>query len=61
MGRVVLDPPEVTVLLSSGRLPTRDLCSPAGMVALVDPDGDLIALAESRGEAGLQLKRVFPR
>jgi tRNA pseudouridine55 synthase len=61
MERVVLELQEAAALLASGRLPSRELRAAAGLVAVVNPDGDLIALAESDGVASMKLRRVFPR
>jgi tRNA pseudouridine55 synthase len=58
--RVVLEPGEVSTLLTSGRLPLRELTAPAGLAAIVDSDGDLLALADSDG-AALRIRRVLPR
>jgi tRNA pseudouridine55 synthase len=61
MHRIVVEAPEAAALRASGRVPTRDLTPPAGLVALVDPGGDLVAVAHSDGGAGLKLRRVFPK
>jgi tRNA pseudouridine55 synthase len=61
MHRIMVDTPEAAALRASGRVPMRDLTPPAGLVALVDPDGDLVAVAHGDGRVGLKLRRVFPR
>ncbi len=65
MERVVLVPTEAAALLAGGRLPARDLGvsegPPARMVAVVDTEGELLALAETSGSSALRLKRVIPR
>jgi tRNA pseudouridine55 synthase len=61
MGRIILEAEEASTLLSSGRLPSRELKAEPGPVALLDSEGDLIALAQSEVGTGIRLKRVFPR
>jgi len=60
VARVVLESAEASVLLTSGRLPVRKLTAPTGLAAIVDAEGDLLALADSDGVT-LRLRRVLPR
>jgi tRNA pseudouridine55 synthase len=63
--RAVLSGAEATVLLAAGRLPARPLALPAGpparTVALLDEQGELLALAETDGPSTVRLRRVIPR
>jgi tRNA pseudouridine55 synthase len=61
--RRTLDPQQVAAVTQGRRLATRDLGDPAmplGDVALIDPDGHLVALAESNPLQGwVQPRKVF--
>src|SRR6185437_1754626 len=63
IARLVLNPDQVAAVANGRRLSSRDfpvLSIPAGEIALLDSDGRLVALAESRpSEGSLQPCKVF--